>query len=115
MAEAAELYRSSSAVAAERGEALRLVLRLNAPELAALPWESMFDPVTSSYVSRREPLVRRVPVASSPPPLKVQLPLRILALIASPRGLPMLDVEKEKANLARALEQPITQESVVPR
>src|SRR5207249_2496646 len=74
----AGVYRASCAVADERGEPLRMVLRVNAPELAALPWESMFDDAADSYVCRREPLVRYVPVASSPPPLKVQPPLRIL-------------------------------------
>ena len=109
----AGVYRASCAVAVERGETLRMVLRVNAPELAVLPWESMFDEAADSYVCRREPLVRHVPVASSPPPLKVQLPLRILALIASPRGLAVLDVEKEKEDLARALAQPIERGSVV--
>jgi len=111
----AELYRASRAVAVERGETLRMVLRLNAPELAALPWESMFDEATDGYVCRREPLVRHIPIPSSPPPLKVQLPLRILAVIASPRGLAVLDVEKEQDDLARALEKPIKQGSIVLR
>jgi CHAT domain len=108
----AGVYRASNAVAAERGETLRIVLRLSASELATLPWESMFDPSTGSYVSRREPLVRYVPVPSSPPPLKVRLPLRILALIASPRGLAQLDTEKEKDNLTRALQPMINSGSV---
>ena len=108
----AGVYRASYAVAAERGEALRIVLRLSASELATLPWESMFDPSTGSYVSRREPLVRYVPVPSSPPPLKVRLPLRILALIASPRGLAQLDIEKERENLTRALQPMINAGSV---
>ena len=108
----AGVYRASSAVAAERGENLRIVLRLSASELSTLPWESMFDPSTASYVSRREPLVRYVPVPSSPPPLKVRLPLRILALIASPRGLAQLDIEKERENLTRAL-QPLLESGSV--
>jgi hypothetical protein len=99
----AGVYRASCAVAAERGDPLQMVLRLNAPEIAALPWESMFDEAVGSYVCRREPLVRHVPVPSAPPPLTVRLPLRILALVASPRGLGGLDVEKEKEDLERAL------------
>lgn len=109
----AGVYRASCAVAVERGETLRMVLRVNAPELAALPWESMFDETANNYVCRREPLVRYVPVSASPPPLKVKPPLRILALIASPRGLAGLNVEKEKEDLARALAQPIERGSVV--
>ena len=99
----AGIYRASSALAMERGESLRIVLRMSTPELAALPWESMFDRSIDGYLSRREPLVRYVPVPSSPPPLKVRLPLRILVLIASPRGLAQLDIEKERANLTLAL------------
>jgi hypothetical protein len=102
------VYRASSAVAAERGEALRIVLRTSAPELAALPWESMFDTAAGTYVARHEPLVRYVPVPSSPPPLTVRLPLRILALIASPRGPAPLDVEREREHLSQAL-LPLTQ------
>jgi hypothetical protein len=109
----ARVYRASCAVAADRGDTLRMVLRLNAPELAALPWESMFDEEAETYLSRREPLVRHMPVPLSPPPLKVQLPLRILAPIASPRGLDVLDVEKEIEDLKRALSQPIGSGSVV--
>lgn len=107
------IYRAACAVAAERGETLRVVLRVSDSELAALPWESMFDQAAGSYVCRREPLVRYVPVASSPPPLKVQLPLRILALIASPRGRIPLDIEKEKENLTSALARQIENGSVV--
>ena len=36
-------YTASLQEAARRGEPLRLVLRLRTPELAALPWETMFD------------------------------------------------------------------------
>ena len=66
----AGVYRASCAVAVERGDTLGMVLRLNTPEIAALPWECMFDETAGSYVCRREPLVRYVPVASSPPPLE---------------------------------------------
>jgi hypothetical protein len=39
----AGLYRAAAAVAAERGEGLRVVLRIADPFLAALPWEAMYD------------------------------------------------------------------------
>lgn len=39
-----------------------------------------------------------------PAPLQVRTPLRILGVASSPRGLPLLDADKEKAHLARALE-----------
>ena len=101
------IYRASIAVAAERGDELRVILRLDDPDLMALPWEGMYDGATDSYVSRREPLLRYLPVPTRPPPLKVQLPLRILALTASPRGLALLDIQKEREDLDRALESPV--------
>ncbi|KRE30939.1 CHAT domain-containing protein [Agromyces sp. Soil535] len=96
-------YRTSSAIAAERGADLQIALRITAPELATLPWESLFDPDAGVYLCRKEPLVRRVPAPHSPPALAVTPPLRILAMVASPRGLPMLDVEAERERLEDAL------------
>lgn len=81
-------YRASMMVAQRNGERLRIVLRLNAPGLAALPWEAMWDPEVESYTCMREPLVRHVPAPYTLDPLEVVAPLRILGLTASPRGLP---------------------------
>src|SRR5271165_406566 len=103
------IYRASLAVARERGTRLRLVLRLTAPELAALPWEMLFDPETDTYVCRQEPLVRHVSAPYTPDPLEVRPPLRILGLVASPRGLPLLDVDTEIERLERALARPIAE------
>lgn len=108
-ASVASCYRSCLAVARDRGDRLRVVLRLDAPELAALPWEALFDPETGQYVCRQEPLVRRIPVAAPPVPLRVQPPLRILAVAASPRGLEPLDVERERDLLEAALAGPVQQ------
>jgi CHAT domain len=100
-------YRASLGVAQQRGHRLRVVLRLTAPELAALPWEMLFDPETETYLCRQEPLVRHVPAPYTPDPLVVRPPLRILGLVASPRGLPLLDVDAEKQHLAEALAEPV--------
>ena len=40
--EVAGRYRASAAVAALRGEGLRVVLRIDTPALAGLPWEAMY-------------------------------------------------------------------------
>jgi hypothetical protein len=101
--EVAGRYRASAALAAERGRALRVVLRLDSPVLAALPWEAMYDQAAGMYVSRENQLVRHVPIASVPAPLPVSPPLRILGVISSPRGLPALDVDKERSLLTSAL------------
>jgi hypothetical protein len=101
------MYRASLGAVQQRGKRLRLVLRLAAAELAALPWEMLFDPETGTYVCRQEPLVRHVAAPYTPDPLEVRLPLRILGLVASPRGLPPLDVDAEMERLQRALAGPI--------
>jgi restriction system protein len=106
------MYRASLGVVQQRGKRLRLVLRLAAPELAALPWEMLFDPETDTYLCRQEPLVRHVTAPYSPDPLEVRLPLRILGLVASPRGLPPLDVDAEMERLEHALAGPIADELI---
>ena len=103
------MYRASLGVAQQRGKRLRVVLRLTAPELAALPWETLFDPETDAYLCRQEPLVRHVPAPYTADPVEVRPPLRILGLVASPRGLPLLDVEAEKDHLAEALAEPMAE------
>ena len=107
--EVAGRYRAAAAVAAERGEGLRVVLRIDTPALAGLPWEAMYDQAAGAYVCRQDQLVRHVPVASVPAPLLVRPPLRILGVVSSPRGLPALDVDKEQDQLARALARPASQ------
>ena len=96
-------YRASLGVAQQRGEPLRVVLRLTAPQLAALPWEALFDPEIGAYLCRREPLVRHVPAPYTREPLEITPPLRVLGLVSSPRGPPALDVAAEQQHLPEAL------------
>ena len=98
----ASAYRTSMAVASERGESVQIALRLTAPGLAALPWEALYDPETQRYLCRKDPLVRNVPAPDSPR-LQITAPLRVLGMISSPRGLPTLDVELERERLEEAL------------
>ena len=82
----------------DAGEGLRLRLQLtDAPEIAGLPWELLFDRRTNSYPaqSERTPLVRYLEVPHPPRPLTVDGPLRILVILSSPTDLPELDVEAE--------------------
>jgi hypothetical protein len=104
-------YRAAQAVAAERGQGLQVVLRIDTPALAGLPWEAMYDDSAGAYVCRNDQLVRHVPVASAPAPLLVRPPLRILGVVSSPRDpdLAVLDVKKEKDQLAQALARPVGQ------
>ena len=100
-------YRASLGAAQQQQKRLRVVLHLTIPELAALPWEALFDPETGAYLCRTEPLVRYVDAPYTAEPLEVQPPLRILGLVAAPRGLPALDVDAEHRNLEAALAKPI--------
>ena len=107
-------YRASLAVARDRGQGLRVVLRLTASELAVMPWEALYDTELESYVCRTEPLVRHIDAPYTPePPLQVSPPLRILGVAASPRNLPGLDVEAEKQRLEEALAEPMAAGRVV--
>jgi formylglycine-generating enzyme required for sulfatase activity len=89
----------------QAGRGLRLKLRVEPPELAALPWEYLYDAGQGEYLclSRRTPLVRYLPLAQPIPRLAIAPPLRILGLIASPDGLPALDVEQERRRVEAAL------------
>ena len=100
-------YRASLGAARQRGEPLRVVLRLTAPQLAALPWEALFDTEIEKFICRREPLVRHVPAPYTLKPLEVTPPLRVLGLVASPRGMQPLDVAAEQKQLSEALATPI--------
>jgi hypothetical protein len=51
--EVAGRYRAAAALAAERGQGLRVLLRIESPALAALPWEAMYDEVAGAYVCRQ--------------------------------------------------------------
>jgi CHAT domain len=96
-------YRTSLAVASERGRGVQISLRLTAPGLAALPWEALFDADSDAYLCRKEPLVRHVPSPYSPPALAITPPLKVLGMVSAPRGLPLLDVGAERERLEDAL------------
>ncbi|WP_223944233.1 CHAT domain-containing protein [Arthrobacter sp. StoSoilB20] len=103
-------YRASLGAAQHAGQQLRVVLRLSAPELATMPWETLFDPETETYLCQTEPLLRHIPAPDyNLNPLDVEPPLRILGIVASPRDLPSLDVAAEKEHLARALAGPVSE------
>ena len=102
-------YRASLGAAQQEGERLRVVLHLTAPQLAALPWEALFDQETGKYICRTEPLVRHVPAPFTPDALDVVAPIRVLGLVASPKGMPALDVPAEQARLTEAMARPIQQ------
>jgi CHAT domain len=99
-------YRASARAADARGERLRVVLRLDAPGLAGIPWEAMYDAEKDEYICLNDPLIRHI-ASSSAEPLEITSSLEVLVLVASPAGLTALDVEAERKKLADALAEPI--------
>jgi tetratricopeptide (TPR) repeat protein len=87
------------------GRDLRLTLRIGPPELAALPWEFMYDARSQSeeFLSKNFLVVRIPEELAALPALAVRGPLRILALAACPTDRPTLNVERERRLLTQAL------------
>ncbi|HRJ43762.1 MAG TPA: CHAT domain-containing protein, partial [Caldilineaceae bacterium] len=96
---------------------LRINLRLNnAPELASLPWELLYDTTHHRFLalSQRTPINRYLALPLAEEKLVVQPPLRILALLCAPTDYePQLQVDVEYARLQAALQAPIHATDVV--
>jgi tetratricopeptide (TPR) repeat protein len=91
----------------KQGAGLRLRLRMaGLSELGNYPWEFMYDPSLSRFLalSVDTPIVRYLETSQVIQPLTVQPPLRILAMICSPKDYPRLDVEREWENLREAMQ-----------
>jgi hypothetical protein len=103
--EVGKRYAVSQLAASNQGKGLRLKLRIRSPELAALPWEFLYDPDGSEFIclSSTTPIVRYVELDQPPRPLLVTPPLSILAMTSSPKDLPELDIEREKLRLEKAI------------
>lgn len=101
------LYRASTQAANQKSAGLRLKLRIQPPELAALPWEFLYDEQQGEYLclSRYRPLIRYIQLPRASQPLAVAPPLRILGLVASPLDLPQLDTAREIKRVEEALEK----------
>ncbi len=99
------LHRSLDIVAQSQ-QGLRLRLRLaDVPELAAWPWEYLYDPVPGVHLalSAHTPVVRYMDMLDPIRPLPVEPPLSVLVMISDPSDQPRLAVENEWANITRAL------------
>jgi CHAT domain len=97
------LYDTARQEAAKEGRRLRLVLRIRPPELAALPWEFLYDVRRDDYLSLSVPIVRYPEVLEPIRPLGITPPLRILGMVTRPEGYDRLAVDLEKDQLQRAL------------
>jgi len=99
-------YDVSRQMATGKGAGLRVKLRIEPAELAALPWEFLYDPRRQEYVSlsRNTPIVRYLSLPRPVRPLSITPPLRILGMVASPGDQDPLDVALEQERLRRALQ-----------
>ncbi len=97
-------YDVSQSEARQQDKGLRLKLRIQSPELAALPWEFLYDSRQGEYVclSRDTPLIRYLELPQVIRPLSVTPPLRILAMISSPHDLEPLNLDREKQRVEEA-------------
>jgi hypothetical protein len=100
-----QAYRTSLAIARAQGMGLRIQLRFQSPRIAALPWEFMFDQQDDSFVCLNPdtPIVRYPELDQAPRPVLIDLPLRILGMIAAPRDLAPLDVAGECRRIERGI------------
>jgi hypothetical protein len=94
---------ASSQQAEREGVPFRVQLHVGPPELAALPWEFLYDPTAEDYLCLSIPLVRYMDIPRPRQPLTVDPPLRILAMVARPEELDRLDVDQELRRLTQAL------------
>lgn len=107
--------RSRDAVQTQGG-GLRLRLLLDdAPAIAGLPWELLYDQRSNTFLaqSERTPVVRYLDVPHTQRPLRVDGPLHVLVVISAPTDLPELDVEAEWARIQEALEDRVAAGTVV--
>jgi len=84
-----EWNRSLGHVQAGGADGLRLRLRIDASELAVLPWELMWS---GSFVATSgNTIVSRYLPVPEPPSFTAQKPLKILIVAEGPRGVPPID------------------------
>ena len=104
-----DAYRASKGVAVQKGAPLRVVLRLTAPQLAALPWRRCLTPTLTLMSAAESRSSGTSPLTTPAEPTEVVTPLRVLGLVSSPRGMPPLDVAAEQDHLSKALARPIAE------
>jgi hypothetical protein len=99
-------FRGSVDEADRQGRGLRLRLRLNGtPELADLPWEYLYDATLNRFIAlgRQTPILRYLELPATISTLTVRLPLRVLVIVSSPKGVSELNSSDEWRRLKQAL------------
>lgn len=101
-----DAYASSLVKARQQQKGLRLRLRIEAPEVALLPWEFLYDPQEGDHVSllRELPLTRYTSLPRDRDFMPVKPPLRVLGMVSAPADLVALDIVHEQARIQQVLE-----------
>ncbi len=102
--------RATMAGAQANGYAVRLRLVFDSPELAALPWEFLYDETTNTFLANntQTALSRYIDVPLQKRELQTAtLPLKILVVISSPTDMCRLDVDTEEKLIREALQKHI--------
>jgi hypothetical protein len=98
------LFNDARDRAARDGRGVRLILSLaSTPELLSVPWELLYIRPTFLASQRRTPVVRYLETGEPPPPSAIHGAVRVLGVVASPTGLPPLDVAGERRRVEHAL------------
>jgi hypothetical protein len=92
-------------------QGVRIRLRIRTPRGTALTWELLYDAEHAQYLalSRTTALCRYLEMGRPIPQLEIALPLRILAVISTPDGLPGLDSTAERQRIEAATAQLVQQ------
>ena len=76
------LLRATRNEAQRAGQHVRVILQIEPPELAGLPWEFLYNAEHDEYLAKSCLLVRNPMVPTPEQPLRVASPIRILAMSA---------------------------------
>lgn len=97
-------YEQARRDAAADNRGLRLTLSLaDVPELLSVPWELLYRRPSFLASQRRSPVVRYLEVGELPGAQRIEGAVRVLGVVASPTGVPALDVADERRRVEDAL------------
>jgi CHAT domain len=100
-----DVYLGARRVADARQRGLRVTLYLTGvPELMEIPWEFLYERPSFLSQSIYTPVVRSLDLKGARTPRRVTLPLRVLGVVSSPRGVESLDAAEERRKLEQALD-----------
>ncbi len=88
----------------------RLSIRLRLPAtLSAIPWELLYDATNDQFLALADDLalVRCPELATPLRPLQLDGPLQVVVVLASPRGVRPIDLDRELERVQAALRRPL--------